>query len=302
MCHRLRWVAVVALLLRCESVVAKKKLQARRDLPPPRQMLIPDQSSSSHDESYAAYSEHFGLHDGVSLGKRLKRLRLPAKDDIHATLETATAKARVLLREIKGSRSSEFECAVIKGTRPDSAPAKEKHVARLVETISTFPLASGRSNKDYFRMHLHKLWSRMAEKDWRTVAKALYILHRSAVSLDPQLHSVFFERYKTLRKLVHAGSRSRYFSTAALLDVQDEGYVPFLRSYSAFVFERFILFSGRFEERFAKPERQALPPERLVALLRNARRVLERAIAIDCASPAEAHALVLQCTELVSTS
>lgn len=26
-------------------------------------------------------------------------------------------------------------------------------------------------------MTLHKLWTKMSEKDWRTVAKSLYILH-----------------------------------------------------------------------------------------------------------------------------
>jgi hypothetical protein len=34
-------------------------------------------------------------------------------------------------------------------------------------------------------MTLHKLWTKMSEADWRTVAKSLYILHTIARDSQP---------------------------------------------------------------------------------------------------------------------
>ena len=65
-------------------------------------------------------------------------------------------------------------------------------MSRLIETIQVFPRTSV-YNSDYYFMMLHKLWSRMAEHDWRTVAKSLFIFHRMAVSVDPSLHLEFVQ-------------------------------------------------------------------------------------------------------------
>ena len=177
-----------------------------------------DEDSSDSDPSDAEDEDDddgslYDICSEKSLGKRILTLgeSLPTVVEVQSTLasrvDTMAAKAKQMMREIKGSHSSEFECAVVKGTRPDDEPAKEKWVARLVETISTFPMAtaarSSNTNTDYYRMMLHKLWSRMVEKDWRTVAKAVYIFHRSAIALDPELHREFLMRYNTLRKSVH---------------------------------------------------------------------------------------------------
>jgi hypothetical protein len=147
--------------------------------------------------------------EGPSLNKRLlARLndiveRIPPRVELQARAAEVVERTRGVLREIKGSHSSEFECAVIKGTRPDSRPAKEKHVARLVETVSTFQMATSGPQTDYYNMLLHKLWARMAEPDWRTRCKALFILHRVAVTLESDSHKEFLKRYFALKKIAY---------------------------------------------------------------------------------------------------
>jgi hypothetical protein len=206
------------------------------------------------------------------------------------------------VREIKATTASEFECALLKGTRPDAAPAKEKHVARLVETVATFPLAMEARkapNTDYYHMILHKLWSRMAESDWRTIAKALYIFHRVAISLDVDLHREFLRRYAVLRKMTHTRSRSAYFKSAKLLEFEprDFEYRVFLEKYAAFVLDRFACFSGRFGE--SPMLGSTSDPRRLVASLKTMGRILDKAIQVVNAHERISNGVTLQCTELI---
>mmetsp|Transcript_71457 Transcript_71457/g.143850 ORF Transcript_71457/g.143850 Transcript_71457/m.143850 type:complete len:422 (-) Transcript_71457:433-1698(-) len=228
-------------------------------------------------------------------------------------LGSAAQRARLFLREVKGSHSSEFECAVIKGTRPDNQPAKEKHVERLVETVATFPIAMtsrATPSTDYYQMMLHKLWSRMAEVDWRTVVKAVYVFHRVTLALDPELHREFLRRYQILRKTRHKQSKSKYFSSATLTRCrsEDAGFLPFIASYSAFVFERFVLFSGRFEDNDfaigAGIEARKNKTDSLLDLLRNACRILDRTMRIKLDDQMgddsiDGQEVVCQCLELV---
>lgn len=61
--------------------------------------------------------------------------------DVRGVVRQAGSRVRLALREVKGAHSSEFECAVVKGTRPDDLAAKDKHVSRLVDSVATFPMA-----------------------------------------------------------------------------------------------------------------------------------------------------------------
>jgi hypothetical protein len=40
-----------------------------------------------------------------------------------------------------------------------------------------FPNLPQSTEDDPYHMTLHKLWTKMCEKDWRTVVKSLYVLH-----------------------------------------------------------------------------------------------------------------------------
>ena len=70
---------------------------------------------------------------------------------------------------------------MLKATRPDDTTVKGKHVERLVGV--TYQISS---RYDIYDAVLRKLWSKMAEKDWRTTIKALYILHRFSADGAPE--------------------------------------------------------------------------------------------------------------------
>jgi hypothetical protein len=95
--------------------------------------------------------------------------------------ETTTTLSANLYREVKGLTSSELEQVMLKATRPDDTPVKGKHAERLVGV--TYQI-SGRF--DIYDAVLRKLWAKMAEKDWRTTIKALYILHRFSADGSPE--------------------------------------------------------------------------------------------------------------------
>jgi hypothetical protein len=94
--------------------------------------------------------------------------------------ETTSNLSANLYREVKGLTSSELEQVMLKATRPDDTPVKGKHAERLVGV--TYQI-SGRF--DIYDAVLRKLWAKMAEKDWRTTIKALYILHRFSADGSP---------------------------------------------------------------------------------------------------------------------
>ena len=94
--------------------------------------------------------------------------------------ETTSGLSSNLFREVKGLTSSELEQVMLKATRPDDTPVKGKHAERLVGV--TYQI-SGRY--DIYDAVLRKLWAKMAEKDWRTTIKALYILHRFSADGSP---------------------------------------------------------------------------------------------------------------------
>ena len=61
-------------------------------------------------------------------------------------------------------------------------------------------------------MTLHKLWRRMAEKDYRTAAKAVYVLHRVARDTTVESWGYFRATLVQMRRVEDRGTKSRYFS------------------------------------------------------------------------------------------
>jgi len=265
------------------------------------------EGDESESDDYGVDSLDDGSINKWVLGKvDSLRDRLPDGDTVVAASKdmksTLASRARTAFREIKGQHSSEFECAMIKGTRPDDSPAKEKHVSRLIETIQVFPRTSA-YNSDYYFMMLHKLWSRMAEHDWRTVAKSLFIFHRMAVSVDPSLHLEFVQRFNRMQRLTHKKTKATYYNLETLLTVRDDGAAPFgpgtakfLRAYAVFCFERFLSFSGRFEELDSLDEGADL--RKLLGQLKQARRVLEKSVQLKTSKSLLRHEVVAQCSAL----
>lgn len=74
--------------------------------------------------------------------------------------------------------SGDFESMLLKATRPDDQRPPPEFVGAILDATGTFHRDEDlTSNSNPYRVTLRKLWAKMAEKDWRTVAKALYIFH-----------------------------------------------------------------------------------------------------------------------------
>lgn len=108
-------------------------------------------------------------------------VRNAAVNSLNAARETTSSLSSNLYREVKGLTSSELEQVMLKATRPDDTAVKGKHAERLVGV--TYQISA---RYDIYDAVLRKLWGKMAEKDWRTTIKALYILHRFSADGAPE--------------------------------------------------------------------------------------------------------------------
>ena len=108
-------------------------------------------------------------------------VREAAVNSLNVAREATSGLSANLYREVKGLTSSELEQVMLKATRPDDTAVKGKHVERLVGV--TYQISP---RYDIYDAVLRKLWAKMAEKDWRTTIKALYILHRFSADGAPE--------------------------------------------------------------------------------------------------------------------
>lgn len=131
---------------------------------------------------------------------------------ISAARETTSHLSSNIYREVKGLTSSELEQVMLKATRPDDTPVKGKHVERLVGV--TYQISS---RYDIYDAVLRKLWGKMAEKDWRTTIKALYILHRFSADGAPEHAQALKARLRELRRTRDPKRKDKYFNSKQLL-------------------------------------------------------------------------------------
>lgn len=108
-------------------------------------------------------------------------VRDAAMGSLSVAREATSGLSTNLYREMKGLASSELEQVMLKATRPDDTAVKGKHVERLVGV--TYQISA---RYDIYDAVMRKLWAKMAEKDWRTTIKALYILHRFSADGAPE--------------------------------------------------------------------------------------------------------------------
>jgi len=161
--------------------------------------------------------------------------------------ETTSGLSANLYREVKGLTSSELEQVMLKATRPDDTPVKGKHAERLVGV--TYQI-SGRY--DIYDAVLRKLWAKMAEKDWRTTIKALYVLHRFSADGSPEHAAALKARVRELRR-TRDPKRKGYFFSSKLLQAGDNSeetkkYRAFMGRYAHYVLIRAQCFGGMFDE------------------------------------------------------
>ena len=95
--------------------------------------------------------------------------------------------AKDFSRKAKAMRSSAFE-AMLPATWPDDEPVPTKVLNEIIKhSIPAFKYGKSSADDDPYHTTLHKLWTKMCEKDWRTVTKSVFILH--CISRDCQTDS-----------------------------------------------------------------------------------------------------------------
>lgn len=176
-----------------------------------------------------------------------EKLKSAAVTSIKAARETTSSLSSNLYRDIKGLTSSELEQVMLKATRPDDTPVKGKHVERLVGV--TYQMSS---RFDLYDAVLRKLWSKMAEKDWRTTLKALYILHRFASDGAPEHAESLKKQLRQLRRSRDRKGKDKYFNSKQLLageiTPENRNYRAFMARYAHYVLLRAQCFGGMFDE------------------------------------------------------
>jgi hypothetical protein len=214
----------------------------RRGPPPGRGAVVP------YRQHGATGTFTRGLAALKSYAPDTEKLKRAALSSIQAARETTSGLSSNIYRDIKGLTSSELEQVMLKATRPDDAAVKGKHVERLVGV--TYQISS---NFDIYDAVLRKLWGKMAEKDWRTTIKALYILHRFSADGAPHHAAGLKARLRELRRTRDPKRKdSKYFNSKQLLagdvSVETRKFRDFMARYAHFVLLRAQCFSGLFEE------------------------------------------------------
>lgn len=183
----------------------------------------------------------------------LETVKNAASSSIKVARETTSSLSSNLYREVKGLTSSELEQVMLKATRPDDTPVKGKHVERLVGV--TYQISA---RYDIYDAVLRKLWSKMAEKDWRTTIKALYILHRFSADGAPDHAPSLKARLRELRRTRDPKRKDKYFNSKQLLagDSSPENikFRAFMSRYAHYVLLRAQCFGGMFDEISSVPK------------------------------------------------
>ncbi|CBN75765.1 conserved unknown protein [Ectocarpus siliculosus] len=221
--------------------------------------------------------------------ERLKAKLADAQVGLKTKMTGVTHKGAKVMRELKGSISSDLEKTLIKATRPDNDPAKRKHVNLLLQAAEhAFPVYMNPKDggqaawkEGPYWMTLHKLWRRMAERDYRTASKAVYVLHRLARGTTAESWGYFRSTLQEMRRDEDKGTKSRYFSRRVISNVDDDGrpFSEWLDAYAEFVLLRLQSFSPELGELAAIDAET--PHEKASRSLEKAAKLIEAALACE---------------------
>mmetsp|Transcript_29047 Transcript_29047/g.27839 ORF Transcript_29047/g.27839 Transcript_29047/m.27839 type:complete len:623 (-) Transcript_29047:267-2135(-) len=155
-------------------------------------------------------------------------------------------------RRAKVLRSSAFEGMLLKATWPGSEAVPENILSEIIKhSIPAFKYGRSSSEDDPYHMTLHKLWTKMCEKDWRTVVKSLYVLHMISRECSTDACERFAAAIKSLARTRNPKNPDhKYFALSPIADVDHLGemYSSFIRDYAAYVIFRAKTFSGKFQD------------------------------------------------------
>ncbi|CAM9106667.1 unnamed protein product, partial [Choristocarpus tenellus] len=216
-------------------------------------------SSSRYDER-----DSYGRKDrrGHSGGRALvpTRSRPPPKPSVFSSLastvkdkaaamqEDAKGKVMEWKKIAKGKFSSHFERFMLQMTWPDDNAVDETFVKDLMHYLDTaddYP--DVRSPNNPYKRTLRKLWSRIAEDDYRTKLKALVLLHHMSTDLSVAASIRVRNHLMRMRDETNLKNRNEvYFEQSRISDVSSTGipFLPLLKSYGSFTFRRMVEVKG----------------------------------------------------------
>ena len=182
---------------------------------------------------------------GVSFRERLESI---AK----SSLKQGQILSKEAFRRAKVVRSSAFEGMLLKATWPSNDPVQPEILNEIVKySIPAFKFSSSNSDDDPYYMTMHKLWTKMYEKDWRTIAKSIYILHTIARDCQPDACERFSSALRDMVKTRNPKKPDqRYFDANCLTDLDDNSseYEEYIQAYAKYVIYRMKSFTGKYVE------------------------------------------------------
>ncbi|CAM9715790.1 unnamed protein product [Ascophyllum nodosum] len=188
---------------------------------------------------------------GVAIASALRRQIGAARGAVAQAGSLAASTSKRLKREVKVVVSGSWESALLKVTWPDDLPPDDALVDTLVEAVKAFKLDRDvTKNSAEHRVLLRKLWTKMSEADWRTVAKAVYMFHTILQEISPEQHAVLKVFLGKMSREPDNRTGGHYFDLDVLCGVSGEGeaFQSFLDRYGSYVFKRAADFSARFQE------------------------------------------------------
>mmetsp|Transcript_21590 Transcript_21590/g.21731 ORF Transcript_21590/g.21731 Transcript_21590/m.21731 type:complete len:493 (-) Transcript_21590:143-1621(-) len=174
------------------------------------------------------------------------------RERLEGIAKTGQSAYKDVYRRAKVLRSSAFEGMLLRATWPGDDPIPQDLLDEIIKySIPAFKYGRTSQEDDPYHMTVHKLWTKMCERDWRTVVKSLFILHSISRESSEEVCERFAVTIKDMsRERNPKKPHQRYFDTRQVSDIDETGtaYTQFLLNYATLVFYRTRIFSGRFEE------------------------------------------------------
>lgn len=98
-------------------------------------------------------------------------------------------------REVKSYTSSDLESLLLQCTMPTNRLVDDEFISKLIFSVKSFDELSELYDVDAYDVITQKLIAKMHEKDWRTVAKSIFILHRLLQEVTPAQKKIFCQHF-----------------------------------------------------------------------------------------------------------
>ena len=221
-------------------------------------------------------SSRSGLSLGLGVGA--------VKDKLEELAKQGQSLSKEVYRRAKVLRSSAFEGILLKATWPGDDPVTQELLEEIIKhSIPAFKYARSNSDDDPYHMTMHKIWTKLCEKDWRTICKSLYILN--CISRESSVDSCqrFAMAIRSMSRTRNPKNPDhRYFDIRLIsnIDEPSEPYKAYITSYATYVLYRMKNFSSKFDE--LKEISESTHEKQVVARLKKAQQCIS--LALKCAA------------------